>query len=393
MIEDNYNVLQILREEKGSIDFEKLTKIILDGFKYEVITKSDELLLNLIFSDKTTQEDLDRFLEKWDIEVVGGHKALLLAYFMKIHPELKFSDYTEPRLKGLLQFYRFQNMKLISHYTKICNKLKNQNVEFLIFKGGCMKHLRPEYPRIMGDIDILVHEKDYTTAGKIAEQMGYDTCWDIHSIDIHPKGSEEGIMDIHKYIILQSKKEKTFIPDLFARAIKQKVFGTDALVPSNEDLVFITLVNMVRNLQNKTSYGGIPYTLFDCKFLIESKPDFNWNIVIENAKKTGTENNIYFAIRFINGIVPNLLPDKIKRDNLFEREFRKYCTLLAYQRFYLWEMKQKSHQMKIKNLFSSKEFFVEYLKLKPKYFILKMGLIRKNPVLAKMVLKTAGLLT
>ena len=253
MIEDNYNVLKILRDNKIAMSIDRLTNIILDGFKFEVLTKSDELLLNLIFSNKTTQEDLDKFLSQWDIEVVGGHKALMLAYFMKMHPELKFSEYTAPRLRGLIQFYRFQNMKLISHYTKICNELKKANIDFLIFKGGCMKHLRPEFPRVMGDIDILVKEKDYKKAGKIIEKMGYDTSWDIHSIDIHPAGSEEGIMDIHKYIIMQSEKEKEFMPVLFKRATKQSVFGVEALVPCNEDLVFITLVNMVRNLRNKTS--------------------------------------------------------------------------------------------------------------------------------------------
>ena len=392
MLEDSFNVLQTLRKNKGLIDFKKITNIVLNGFKYEVITKSDELLLNLIFSNKTTQEDLDKFLSQWDIEVMGGHKALILSYFMKMHPELNYPEYVAPRLKGLFQYYRFQNMKLISHYKKICNKLNLLNIDFLIFKGGCIKYLRPDYPRVMGDIDILVDKKHWKKCGIAAEQMGYDTCWDIHSIDIHEKGNlEEGIMDIHKYIILHSKKEKTFIPDLFKRATKQKVFGADALVPANEDLVFISLLNMVRNLRNKTSYNGIPYTLFDCKFLIDSKPDFDWNIIVENAKKTKTKTQIYFAIQFINNIVPDLLPQTIKLDKSFEKEFENYCILLIYQRFYLWEMKQKSHEMKIKDLFSSKEFFIEYLKLKPKYFILKLGIIRKNPVLAKIILKKAGL--
>lgn len=191
MIEDYYNILQILKQNKDLKDINNLTDIIIEGFKYEVITKSEELLLNLIFSNKTSQKDLDDFLEKWDIEAVGGHKALLLSYFMKMHPELKFSAYVTTRLKGLLQFYRFQNMKLISHYTKICNMLQKQGTEFLIFKGGCIKHLRPEFPRIMGDIDILVHENDYQKSGKMIEQMGYDTVWDIHSVDIHLKGSKD----------------------------------------------------------------------------------------------------------------------------------------------------------------------------------------------------------
>jgi len=276
---------------------------------------------------------------------------------------------------------------------KIGNELTKEKIDFLIFKGGAMKHLRPEFSRVMGDIDILVNESDWKKCGHIAEKMGYDICQDIHSIDLHPKDSEEGIMDIHKYIIMESDKEKTFIPDLFKRAKKENVFNIETFVPCNEDLVFIMLVNMIRNLRHKTSYTGILYNLFDCKYLIESKPDFNWNIITQNAKKTKTETHIYLAVQFINDIVPNLLPQTFDITNsYFEKEFKKYCILLIYQRFFLWEMKQKSHNMKINDLFSNRKFFKEYLKLKPKYFILKLGIIRKNPFIAENILKHAGII-
>lgn len=388
MIIANCNRSHKLKNNKKTKYSENIRNFIFESFKTEIFNKPEELLLNLIFAKEITQNDLDEFLEKWDIEVMGGHKAILLSYFMKTHPDLKFSDYFAPRLNGLIQYYRFQNLKLIAHYKKICTELKKAGIDFIIFKGGCIKYLRPEFPRVMGDIDILVSEKDFKTTQRIAENMGYDVCCDIHSIDLHQSGSEEGIMDIHKYIILQSDKEKAFLPDLFNRATKQVVFGVETLVPSNEDLVFIILVNLVRNLINKTSSEGIPQTLFDCKYLIESKPDFDWNIVFRNSEKTDTKNQMYFAVKFINSIVPDLLPEKAN----FCEKFDKYCILLIYQRFFLWEMKQKHHTMKIKDLFSSMEFFKEYLKLKPKYFILKLGIIRKNPVLAEIILKKAGFL-
>jgi len=290
-----------------------------------------------------------------------------------------------------LQFYRFQNIKLIPHYKKICQKLEKEGIKFLIFKGGAMKHLRPDLPRVMGDIDILIPENQFDKAEKAIETLDYDIAKDIHSLDIHPKNSKDGIMDIHQYIILNSHKEKAFLPDLFRRATVQKVFGIDTLVPSNEDMVFISLVNMMRNLTNKTSSNGVPYNLFDCKFLIESKPDFDWNIVIRNSEITKTQIPLYFGIQFINKIVPNLLPDKILLDKNFEKESRKYFILLIYQRYYLLELKKICHEMKIKDLFSNKEFFIKYLKLKPKYFVSKMKIVKNNPFLAKLILKSEGI--
>lgn len=385
LIEDNYNILKIIKEDKNSLDLDKLINVISSDLLTDIVKESDKILLDFVFSNEPTQQDLDNFLGKWDIEVAGGNKALMLAYFMKMHPELYYPDYVAPRLKGLLEFYRFKNIKLISHYVKICKELEKEKIDFLIFKGGCMKHLRPEFPRVMGDIDILVDEKKWKKCGEIAQKMGYDVCWDIHSIDLHPQDKKDGIMDIHKYIIMDTPKEKAILKDIFKRAKKEKVFGIKTLVPCREDMFFILLVNMVRNLKNQTSHGGILYNLFDCKFLIDSK-DFDWDIIIQNARKTGTEFNIYFAIRFLNSIVPNLLPEKFKKDKYFETRFKNYCILLIYQRFFIWNLKQKCRQMKIKDLFSSWEFFREYMRIKPWYFIIKTRIFRKNPYLAKKIL-------
>ncbi len=387
MIEDKYNILDIIRKNQGILSLDNIADLLIEGFKSELMNDNDRNLINMIFSSNPTQEKLDLFLQKWDIEAVGGSKALMLAYFMKLHPELKFSEYVGPRLSGLLRFYKFQNMKLISHYTKICNELKKKNIAPLILKGGAIKHLRPEFPRVMGDIDVLVRENEYQKAGKIAEEMGYDCAWDIHSVDLHPKNSEEGIMDIHKCVYMNTGFERNINEDLFNRAKKEKVFGIETLVPSNEDLLFISLVNMTRNLANKTSWHGVLFTLFDVKHLIESKPNFEWNIVIENARKTKTEIQICFATKFINNIVPNLLPENIQKEALFNKEINDYCVLLMYQRFFLWNMKQKSHNLKIKDIFKNFSNFIEYLKLKPKYFFLKLFIFRKNPKLAKLILK------
>lgn len=387
MLENKFNILELLKNSKENISVDSIIDVLVDNFRDELISKKDEKLINLVFSEKINQQDLDEFLKDYDIEVAGSNKSLLLSYFMKMHPELSFNEYSGPRLRGLLDFYRFQNMKLISHFTKICNELKKENIDVLIFKGGAMKFLRPEFSRAMGDIDALVREKDYKKAGLIAENMGYDCAWDVHSVDLHPKDSEEGIMDIHKYIHMQTGCERNINNDLFNRARKVKAFGVDAYIPSNEDLFFITLVNLVRNLRNKTSVKGILFALFDAKFLLDSKPNFDWNIVIENTRKTKTELQVYLALRFMNKIVPNLLPENLQKETLFEKEIRDYCTLLMYQRFFLWQMKMKSHDLKIKDAFTNWNNFIEYLKLKPKYFILKLFFIRKNPVLARAILK------
>ncbi len=378
--------IESIKESDKTSGIDVISKLLIDKFYTELLSENDKKLLNLMFSETTTQKDLDEFLQEWDIEVEGSHKTLMLSYFMKMHPDLKFTDYVLPRLKGLFDFYKFKNIKLFSHFTKICNVLTKENIKILLLKGGAMKYLRPELSRVMGDLDILVPEKQYLKAGKLAESMGYDAAWAIHSVDLHLKNSQEGIVDIHKYIQMMTGCEKKINNDLFDRAQKAKVYNVEVLVPCHEDMFFIALVNMARNLSDNTSTSGILYTLFDCKFLLDSKPDFDWSIVITNAVKTKTQLQISFAIKFINQIIPGLLPDEIQKNEIFEKSFTNYSVLVFYNRFFLCDMQMQNRSLKLYEALKNRKIFVEYLKLKSTYFLLKRKIIRKNPYFAKLVL-------
>lgn len=363
-----------------------ITDALIENFFNEILYPTDKALLQLAFSKNPTQEDLDNLLKDFDIEVKGGSKSLMLSYFMKRHPELNFTAYEGPRLKGLLNFFRFKNLKTIAHFTKIGRELNKNGITPMILKGGAMKFLRPDLPRVMSDIDILVPEKNLLKCAKLAEPLGY--WWekvDIHAIDLHPNGSEEGALDVHKFIYMETGFEKVLLKGLYKRARNVNAFGVNALIPSNEDLLFISLVNLARNLRNKTSQAGLLFTLFDCKFLMESKPDFDWEIVIENAKKTKTEVQMNFAIKFIEKISAEVLPNEIKNDKLFEKETKEYSNMVMYNRFYLEDIRTKCRAMKIGDLINNPREIIDYVSFKPKYFMLK--LIRKHPKLIEIFIK------
>lgn len=150
-----------------------ITDALIENFYEEILTLEEKKLLKLAFKNNPSQEELDEVLKLWDIEVKGANKSLLLSYVLKRHPDLKFSSYEGPRLKGLLKFFRFQNMKVISHFVKITKVLNDNNIIPVILKGGAMRHLVKDLPRVMGDVDILVLEKDFYKAIKLALPLGY----------------------------------------------------------------------------------------------------------------------------------------------------------------------------------------------------------------------------
>ncbi len=363
-----------------------ITDALIENFYEEILTLEEKKLLKLAFKNNPSQEELDEVLKLWDIEVKGANKSLLLSYVLKRHPDLKFSSYEGPRLKGLLKFFRFQNMKVISHFVKITKVLNDNNIIPVILKGGAMRHLVKDLPRVMGDVDILVLEKDFYKAIKLALPLGYYfEKIDVHSVDLHDDKTKENTLDIHKFIYFKTGKPKAFLKDLFKRASLQNVFGVKAYVPSDEDMVFIILVNLARNLRDKTSLGGLIYSLFDCKYFLENNKNFNWEIVKENAKKTKTQIQMNFAMKFINKISCDIFPLEFQKEALFEEKTNNYSNTVMYERFYLEDIREKSRNLKIKEIFKDLSKFKQYLKIKPLYFSLK--LLRGHPLLIKFFIK------
>lgn len=325
-----------------------------------LLTPNDLKLLNLIFSQNPTQEQLDEFLPTYDIEVAGSYKVLLLSYFMKMHPHLRFTTYETPRLKGLLNFYRFQNLELISKFVKIGRIFKENGIKMMVLKGFAMKCLRPDLPRAMGDIDILTFGRDFVKAYEIIQKMGYRMALEPHSIDVHEPDSEAGVLDIHRWVNIDNGKGQILNKYLLKRARQTKIGGLNVLIPSNEDLFFLALINLSKNLRDNTSKASTLYVLFDCKYLLE-QPNFDFGIVAQNAKITRTEGFVGFGIKFINTIIPNLIPQKIDKDGA-----RKGCIEILYMRYFR-ALQVIVRKIKFNFIFKHKISLLAYARIKIYY--------------------------
>ena len=355
-----------------------------------LISDNDRRLLQLAFQPKLTQENLDEFLKQWDIEAAGADRAAILAYTMKLHPELKFNNYTGPRLKGLLNYLRFQNLELISHFSRIVHRLNQKRITPILIKGGAMRYLRSDLPRVMGDIDILVHSEDeLTTAQKLVKEMGYIYTDAGHSFDVHTKDNvEKGILDIHRFFSFLPELNERFNKALFSRIEKKRIFSVDAYLPCKEDMFFICLNNLTVNLRSGACIRGIAYNLFDLEYLINSKEDFNWDIVAQNILMTHTEATTYFAMQFVNQVLPDIIPNKILLNSRLNNEVEKLINHDKFYALYVHDVKYACKKLKLKKAIRHWTTFKEYLRLEGQHFFTKR--ILKHPFLIRYFFKYFG---
>ena len=117
----------------------------------------------------------------------------------------------------------------------------------------------------------------------------------------------------------------------------------------------------------------------------ETKPDFDWNIIKENAIKTGTEVQLNFAMKFLMKIADDIFPKSISESIFFEKETIEYSNMVMFNRFYMEDLRSKCRSLKLGSIFTDWDVFKNYIRLKPKYFLLKQ--LIKHPKLIEFCIK------
>lgn len=352
-------------------------------FYDQYVTERDRTLLNIVFHKTPTQACLDEALKVCDIEVIGSSKSLMLSYFMREHPELDFPCYVRPRLQGLIDFYRFANIRTLSHFSKIGKALNDHNIPMILFKGAAMKTLRPGFSRPMGDVDIIIPAEHMSQAVLCCKQLGYHDAMtgSSNAVDIHT-ANNEGAVDIHTSIMKDIKNTYSFHKGLWLRSRELETFGVRVFMPCNEDLLFIVLLNLTKNLREKSSINGLFYALLDAKFLLQDTPDFDWNIVKQNMSDTGTELPVRLAADFMNSLVPGIIPD-VESHLALSPEIEDYCNQILFDEDYFNKRREFCQAIRVVDL---KNYPWHYCKIIIKFLLLKR--LRKYPSFVRWYLST-----
>ena len=344
---------------------------VLDYLGRNILGREDKALLVMSLAPHVSQDELDAFLSDWEIDKAPVQSVILLAHLMKTHPSLSFPEKIQPRLKGVLTYCRFQSLKLVAHFSRIASALNQAQIPFVLLKGGAMKVYRPDFPRWMGDIDILVERGDFDRAEKVAEKLGYTPFRSLHSVDFRLAGTQEGIVDLHRYIEMHTGREEVYNRDLVNRSHLQEVFSAQGLLPCREDMVFISLVNLYKNLADHTSTDSVLNTFYDLHYLIDNPLGFDWTLVRENAGRTGTDMQIWLAASFVASVFPKLFPPELLSGWVDPEEADVQCVRLLYRREVLSPLREEIGEFNVCKAFRQIRPLGGYLGKRARFFFLK----------------------
>lgn len=246
-------------------------------------------LVKFGMEDKGTQEDLNIFLKDWDIDKSPIQCVVLVAHIMKSRPDLSFPASLIPRLNGVLSYCRFKNLHIETILNEIVNSFKNNNITYNLLGDWAMKDLRPEYPRWINNIDILVPVSEYNHAAETVESINSDTD-----------------------IIIQQSLQEGF---------------------SLETLVFFAALNLYGRLLAGQPIESCITTLIDINYLSSLNKGLDAGKIWNLAREYKREFQVYLISRIVNSTTPGLFPNQWPdSSSLSRRILKKRLVDFLYRR-------------------------------------------------------------
>lgn len=319
---------------------------------HKTVSKNGLEIIKLIFNNELKQEDIDKFLNSWNIELeTNSSNILLLSYLQDKHKDIIFNEKVSHRLSGLQQYLKFKNIKIVSSFVKIAKILNNNNVSFMLFKGGLMKVLRPNLQRIMGDIDILVKYDDFNRACDIFVENGFDYKFKkdnkpefrSHAVDFIDKNNNA--IDLHKLSlkdITNTNNSDSYDNDGLQRALAfdKQVFeskeyinfsGVNILLPKKEDLLLILMGNLYFNILHNENEEKLIFAIFDFNYIVTLDDNFDWQLLFKKARELNMLYQVRTIISICNSISKNILNIEIDKTEITEKTTKHMLKL--YQKF------------------------------------------------------------
>jgi hypothetical protein len=115
--------------------------------------------------------------------------------------------------------------------------------------------------------------------------------------------------------------------------------------------------------------------------LVNNKTDFNWDIVIDNARKTKTTSDIRLALEIIEYLVPGIMPEGLKKTERFAPHLYSICMKLVYDVYYYNFLLERRGAFPVKKV--TKAFIKGWFYKMLQY---PMKIIRAAPPLRKLFL-------
>ena len=203
--------------------------------------KEEEFLSKLIFQNKIISKDYFKSINFEKLTKISSRYLVLPLLFKKIKAKnykslipKKFYSF----LKEIYEINERRNLELVKEIEKHANLLNNAKINYVFLKGSALL-IHENYKnleRMVGDIDILISQEDFSRAIKLFKKEGFN---EINSYNFFQKHYPR--MNSNKYIFaieihnkLTLKKLKKIDENEF---LKSKIKNLNTYIPTKKNML------------------------------------------------------------------------------------------------------------------------------------------------------------
>ena len=202
-------------------------------------------------------------------EIEPSIARILPSIFLNLE-SLNQNSYLEySRLKGSYKHTWAKNSAFIHKITPLVEKLKDAKIHYVILKGGALNFINESTrnrigDRKMGDVDILIRNKDFASTKEILRDLGYVQKFSVmctHNNLVSKKSDIDFInndgteIDIH---ILESRFPNTLFNEIYTNYLEIDIAASTKIkVPIPELILSQALIHAKVGLQSSDKTQGI----------------------------------------------------------------------------------------------------------------------------------------
>ena len=339
------------------------------------LSVKEQILLALYIKKVATKEEIYHLLYDFDYNIEKEKLTFnfLLAQIFQNNPDIEIPKDLEPRLKGVLRLFQYNNVPLLLGLKQLTQKLNEQNIPVLLAKGAAMRILEPNKARMMYDVDCAVPKDKFDKAVETSKTLGFKITGKCGHANTISKNKNQ-IIDVHYNLVKSNKNSNEIYKKFFERANKYNFYGTKVLIPNTEDFLFLIFNNGFDNIiYSQPFYKNVSW-LLDGMYIIKNNKNINWDIIIKNAKETDTLAQTKIMLELFDYFLPNTIPDNvISSINISEKEQKDFDFYTKTHLFFSKAQQIKEEIIKSKGFLNKIKLFNRFLYLK---------IIQKTPIIS-----------
>ena len=217
-----------------------------------------------------------------------------------------------------------RNLKFSARLINLAKLFEENDIEFISYKGATLARLAygDASLRQFGDLDFLIHKKDFPKVKKAILENGGKTAWNLsdkqekavlkHYYEFPFKfGVSPVLVEVHWSFMESFFGFDYKTEEVFRRSQIISIHGKDVRTLSVEDLLVVLCVHGSKHYWKRLSW------ICDVGKLVQAQP-IDWNAVVKLAEKSGCRRMLALGLLLAKDLLKMDLPEQIQQ--LIERE-------------------------------------------------------------------------